>query len=106
MKRGLCIAAVAGVIAMTPLMARAQYYNQYSRPYVQPAPAYQPPVYINRLPGGGSMITQPGAQPYQPPVYTMPLPGGGAMITQPGAQPYQRPMFVHPLPGGGAFINQ
>lgn len=66
---------------------------------------YTPPTYINRLPGGGYVVTQPGA-PYRPPVYITPQVGGGYVVTQPGASPYQAPSYINPQPNGGAVITQ
>ncbi len=60
----------------------------------------QPPAYMNPIPNGGYMVTQPGARPYQPPIYVKPIPNGGYMVTQPGAQPYEPPTYIRPIPGG------
>ncbi len=66
---------------------------------------YNPPTYINPQPGGGYIITQPGA-PYRPPVYVNPQFGGGYIATQPGARPYQAPIYINPQPNGGSVITQ
>ncbi|MGD0672056.1 MAG: hypothetical protein ABSB13_08260 [Candidatus Binatus sp.] len=67
---------------------------------------YNPPTYINPQPGGGYIITQPGAPTYQPPVYVNPQPGGGYIATQPGARIYQPPTYYNPQPGGGYIVTQ
>ncbi len=67
---------------------------------------YEPPTYVNPMPNGGYVITQPGAQPYQPPKYMNPLPNGGYVIVQPGALPYEPPIYINPLPNGGSIITQ
>jgi len=93
-----CLLALGVLILARPV--RAQIYGQFN-PYAPPADSWQPPVYVNPMPNGGSIITQPGATPWQPPVYVNPLPGGGSMITQPGLTPWQPR-----LPNGGAMITQ